>query len=106
MNRDTINAARRETIARIRKLIEPKLHDTGWVKNPLSENSRPLRAFAFRENLKTIRMYGFTLGDIHGVTEDGVIDDIHVGLVTTPWDSIPLEDLLDLETLIQRRLKK
>lgn len=109
----TIRNTRHQVLRRILQAIKPKLRKSGYVTGPLG-NCRPLLLCVFLKKdgkpdphkTATVRN-AFVLEPFQGFCEYGPITDAFGGgLVHSTWRSLPLEDLLKLETMLPRILPK
>jgi hypothetical protein len=81
------------------------MYDSGYRKaldptKGILGGTRPLRLWAPPDKPSGAlqNLGGFVLHEIYAVTKDGVMTDAYGGgAVTTPWQEIPVEDLLRLE---------
>lgn len=106
--RASIRSMRRKLVARIRTLVAPHFHESGFSKHldrrqGLFGPKRPLLIWVPRDrsgqlSLKPVRIGGVVLDGIEGISEDGPITDGEAGgIVITGWGLVPLEDLLRVE---------
>lgn len=96
MPKDLNATLRAAAIADLRRTFEPHMWESGYRVGRIG-NSRPLKLWAPRDEMgecTSIKMGGFVLTDFLGYAETGVMTDAHGGgLVTTPFEDFPMEDL-------------
>lgn len=111
LNAHNIRSTKRQVINRIKQLVAPRLHDSGYVKQPFSGfGCVRLCTFGTRKDDRYIFPQPITLNvrglvsfdeadeSIEGFTEDGIITDAYGGgLLTRSYDTIALEDLIKIE---------
>ena len=99
--------------AEVTKLVEHLFWDTQWVKG-----DRPLRAWVFVRHIGRVdsgqavtrKLRGARELEYYGgITEDGVVNEVYVGLSTTSWECVPVEDALlilaDVKQILKRKNK-
>lgn len=106
-----IEHEKQEAIQRIKDVIDPYLHPTGWIQSNVGERpTRYVQALTFYKDdpdgfceseIKTIEFNTHTFESILGFTDYGVITDIYMACVTLAYDDMSLEDLLTLAEWVE-----
>jgi hypothetical protein len=123
-----MSAAKRNTIARLRKALRPLLYPTGIVDDAEVDGKMRLYLFqhgpggnrdwcgeyhpfnrpgngvrrAIRDHYRGGRWAGTEIGDFHGFYDNGIVDDICVGITTYPFSGLSLRTLRDMEKLVAK----
>ncbi len=113
MNNLNIREARKRVIRRILRIVRPHTWESGYCKD---SHKRIIEGD--KAPTEYVRIWMPTKGKVEwismprnlmitqflGITENGVITDAHVGMVTTFWRAIPIEDLNRIHSFISKRL--
>lgn len=100
-----IASLRRQAIKRIRSMVSPRMWESGYRDGRIGK-SVPLKVWSQCESFKERKVGGYVLESYMGLTLNGVITDVFVGLVVTPFSALPVEDLIKLEKLLAKFFSK
>lgn len=98
---------RRAIVSEIKRTMAPHLWRSGFVRDRNKEGSERFQllwvAYNKQKEVKEYKLNGFSANTFLGFTDDGIITDLFVGMVTVPFSSLPIEDLKKLNAWVRRK---
>jgi len=99
MNNLTIREEKKRLVRKILKLVRPKMYVSGFV----DKNNQGIKIWKSSNQISMPK--NLVVKDLFGVTEDGIITDVWIGMVVQSWKSIPIEDLIRIRVKIDRTIR-
>jgi hypothetical protein len=99
MNNLTIREEKKRRIRKILKLVRPRMHMSGFVES----NGERIKVWTPKKEISIPK--NLVIKKFHGVTEKGIITDIYIGMLVQSWKTVPIEDLIRIQTAISRNIQ-